>query len=53
MVLPGVARNLKILLSSLGGFATDMIWATFVKPFSHDLVESVPATVVGVGLISL
>ncbi len=39
------------LAGMLGGFATDMFWVTFMKPYSHGLVEMIPAMIVGFGLI--
>ena len=39
------------LAGMLGGFATDMLWVTFMKPHTHDLVEIIPAMIVGFGLI--
>jgi len=39
------------LAGMLGGFATDMLWVTFMKPYTHDLVEIIPAMIVGFGLI--
>jgi len=39
------------LAGMLGGFATDMLWVTFMKPHTHNLVEIIPAMIVGFGLI--
>jgi len=41
------------LAGMIGGFSTDMLWATFMKPLTYDLVEIVPATIVGFTLIFL
>ena len=41
------------LAGMIGGFATDMLWVTFMKPHTHGLVEIVPAMVVGFSLIFL
>ena len=41
------------LAGMLGGFATDMFWVTFMKPYSYGLVEGIPAAIVGFGLIIL
>jgi Na+/proline symporter len=39
------------LAGMIGGFATDMLWATYMKPYSYDLVELIPAMIVGFSLI--
>jgi Na+/proline symporter len=41
------------LAGMVGGFATDMLWVTFMKPYTYDLVEIIPAMIVGFGLIFL
>ena len=41
------------LAGMLGGFTTDMLWVTFMKPHTHGLVEIIPAVIVGFGLIFL
>lgn len=41
------------LAGMIGGFATDMFWVTYMKPYTYGLVEGVPAMVVGFGLIFL
>lgn len=41
------------LAGMIGGFATDMLWVTFMKPYTYDLVEIIPAMIVGFGLIFL
>jgi len=46
----GITRE-GALAGMIGGFATDMLWATYMKPYSYDLVEGVPAMIVGFGLI--
>jgi sodium/proline symporter len=41
------------LAGMIGGFATDMLWVNFMKPYTYDLVEIVPAMIVGFCLIFL
>jgi SSS family transporter len=48
----GITRE-GALAGMLGGFLTDMLWVTFMKPYSYDMVEGLPAMIVGFGLIFL
>lgn len=39
------------LAGMIGGFATDMIWASWIKPYAFEMVEIIPALIVGFLLI--
>ena len=46
----GITRE-GALAGMIGGFATDMIWVTFIRERTHDLVEIVPAVIISFALI--
>jgi sodium/proline symporter len=46
----GITRE-GALAGMIGGFATDMIWVTFIRERTHDLVEIVPAVIISFTLI--
>ncbi|MFQ5548914.1 MAG: sodium/proline symporter [Woeseia sp.] len=48
----GITRQ-GALAGMVGGFTTDMLWITYVKPHTHDLVEIIPAMIVGFSLTFL
>ncbi|MFQ6005600.1 MAG: sodium/proline symporter [Woeseia sp.] len=41
------------LAGMVGGFTTDMLWITYMKPHAYDLVEIIPAIIVGFSLTFL
>ena len=49
LFLPGITKR-GALAGMVGGFATTIIWATFIKPYVYDLFELIPALIVSFAL---